>query len=125
MAIAFKAGEPTALPRSMHEEAINKGILPVEGEKASAAATQKIAGADNTTKVVMPPDSLEVREDAILEGIKAIVKRNVATDFTANGTPSATSLTAALGWKVDGKEVRKVWEKNRQQILADKDAGKE
>lgn len=124
MAIAFKAGEPMALPRSMHEEAINKGILPVSDGVASAAETQT-AMTPAEPKIVLPPDSADVREDQILDGIKAIVKRNVASDFTANGTPSANTLTAALGWKVDGKEVRKVWEKNRQQILADKDAGKE
>lgn len=114
MSILFKKGVATKVPEAMYEEVLEKGVVPVEGEAPVDPAKLVDAG---KPKIVLPPEDGLVRAKQILAVLKELVKRNNATEFTAGGTPSATAVTAALGWKVDQKEVRQVWEKNRAKIL--------
>lgn len=116
--VEFKKGIPTAVPRVMHAECLEKGILPEEGPEQGNAI------ADPAGPTLAPEDKLE-RDDAILEVIKQIVKRNNSSDFTGGGHPSATSISAAVGWKVDQKEVKDVWVKNREALIKGADAPKE
>ena len=109
-AIEFKKGVPTSVPRVMHAEVMEKGILPEEGpEQGNAVA--------DAAPPVLAPDDAEVRNDQILAVIKQIVKRNNAADFTGGGHPSATAVSAAVGWKVDQKEVKDVWVKSREALI--------
>lgn len=112
--VEFKKGVPQYVPRVMHSECVEKGVLPVE------AGDLDVVVADPKGPVLAPEDRLE-REDAIMEVIKAIVKRNVSTDFTGGGHPSADAITAAVGWKVDQKEVKDIWVKNREKVLGAKE----
>lgn len=111
-AIEFKKGVPTYVPRVMHSECLEKGILPVE-----AGDLDKVVEDPKGPKLA-PEDGME-RADQILEVIKAIVKRNVSTDFTGGGHPSAEAVSASVGWKVDQKEVKDVWVKNREKVLTE------
>lgn len=117
-AIEFKKGVPTGVPRIMHAEVMEKGILPVEGPEQGAAVA-------DAPKPMLAPDDAQERNDAILEVIKQIVKRNNASDFTGGGHPSAVSVSAAVGWKVDQKEVKDVWVKHREALIRGTDAPKE
>ena len=114
-AIAFEKGVPMQIPPAMVGEVLEKGILPVDAQgKAVDPGENEVVV--ETSKVVLAPEDGFERSQKILEVIKAIVARNDAKDF-AGPTPSAIAVTAALGWKVDQKEVRQVWEKNRQALL--------
>lgn len=116
-AVEFKKGVPTLAPVGMHEELFERGVLPAD---QSGAAALDLAGATvdaATPKVLLAPDDGNERSMKIVEVFKAMVKRNSATDFTAGGTPNAAAVTSALGWRVDQKEVRAAWEKNREKLL--------
>ena len=117
-AIEFKKGVPTDVPRVMHAECLEKGILPEEGSDKNEVIK------DPAGPVLAPEDALE-REDAILKVVEAIVKRNVPTDFTGGGHPNAAVVTASLGWKTDQKEVKDVWVKHRERLILAKDNKKE
>jgi hypothetical protein len=116
-AIEFKKGVPTDVPRVMHSECLEKGILPVEGSDANEVIK------DPAGPVLAPEDALE-REDAIVKVIEAMVKRNVPSDFTGGGHPNAEAVSASLGWKTDQKEVKDVWVKNRERLILAKDKDK-
>lgn len=120
MSIAFKKGEPTNVPRVMHSEVMDKGILPVEDNGAPVNPAEHTAGTEPEKKLVLAPEDGEERRDKIIEAIKQIVTRNNAKDFTGGGQPSAGVLTAALGWRVDQKEVRTIWNENREMFKAEK-----
>lgn len=117
MAIKFIKGDPTYVPPKMHQEVMEKGILPVDEKGAAVDPHTHDAGLAQEPRVLLAPDDGDEREVKILEVINALVKRNNPTDFTGGGMPSAKSITAALGWKVDSKEVKMVWEKHRRQVL--------
>lgn len=117
-AIEFKKGVPTGVPRIMHAECLEKGILPEEGPEQGNAVQ------DGPGPKLAPEDKME-RDDAILAVIKAMVKRNNSNDFTGGGHPSATAVSASVGWKVDQKEVKDVWVKNREFLIRGADAPKE
>lgn len=113
-AIEFKKGVPTAVPKSMVEEVLEKGILPASNEAVEPGKTELVA---EKPKIVLPPDDGDVREEQVLAVIKAIVKRNDPKDFTGGGAPSAGAVTAVLGWRADRKDVQKVWEKHKAELV--------
>ena len=100
----------------MHDEVLEKGILPVDDE-GRAIDPEDNTVIEDAPKVKLPPEDGDERDAAILTVIKKIVSRNNPADFSAGGTPNAGSITSALGYRVDQKEVRKVWEKNRAVLL--------
>lgn len=109
-AIEFKKGVPTPVPRIMHSEVLEKGILPEEGpDQANAVEEPKAPN--------LAPDDAMVRYDAILGVIKQIVTRNNPSDFSGGGHPSASAVSASVGWKTDQKEVSDVWKKNREALI--------
>ena len=110
-AIEFKKGVPTQVPRSMHNECLEKGILPEDD-----GLTQVTEAMDPTAPKLAPEDALD-RNDQILKVIESVVKKNNAADFTGGGHPNASVVTASLGWKADQKEVSAVWTKNRGALL--------
>jgi len=116
-AIAFKAGKPTPVPKILHKEVMEKGGVPCDASgvivdaKAAAAVVP-----EKKVLVGMPEDPVE-REEAVLGAIRQIVERNNPKDFAGGGTPAATACTLLLGWKVDAKDVRRVWEKHRADLV--------
>lgn len=118
--IRFLKGEPQEVPKSIRDEVMAIGILPVEAEDAKQV--QKDVDAPDPNKPKLAPDDGAERAEAILKVIEAIVENNNPKDFTGGAVPSAASVTAALGWKTDQKEVGDVWKKNRERIHAEKRA---
>jgi hypothetical protein len=114
----FKKGEPTHVPRAMHAEVMEKGVLPCDarGEIKEAPEPAEVDPAAAVRVMVAPEDGDE-RSDAILEAIKALVARNDAKDFSAGGIPSAAAVTHAVGWRADRKEIAAVWQKYKPQLL--------
>lgn len=107
--IEFQKGVPTHVPRAMHAEVMEKGVLPCDakGETLDAPEASKLA--PDAPRVMVAPEDPEERKEKILEVIKALCKTNSSKDFSAGGVPSATSVSMALGWKVDAKEIRPIW----------------
>lgn len=116
-AIEFKKGEPTDVPRIMHKACLEKGVIPVEDPAGNAGS---VADADDKPRLLLRPEDGEEMNDKILEALIAIVQRNDTRDFDAGGMPTAASVTAITGWKVDRKDVRKVWEEFRAELLTKK-----
>jgi len=117
--VEFKKGVATRVPPGMHEEVMEKGLVPVNDDGSAIDAENTETVAPEKPVLLAPEDGAE-RAKRILGVFKSLVARNNSTDFTAGGTPSAASVTSALGWKVDQKEVRQVWEKNRETLIGAK-----
>ena len=117
-AIRFEKDTPMGVPRIMHDEVMEKGILPVDAdvEKVVAAVSEQ-------KKMVLAPDDQMEREDALLAAMKAIVDGNDSKNFTGAGCPNAKAVSMALGWHVDQKDVRTVWEKHRVTLTESESAG--
>ena len=122
--IFFEKGVPTHAPRAIHSEVMEKGVMPCDeqGNPLDEPAAAAVVAPEQPRVMVAPEDGHE-REEAILEAIKTIVKRNNSKDFNAGGVPSAGSLTAALGWKVDTTEVRAIWVKHKPKVVKGEGAG--
>lgn len=118
-AIEFLKGVPTRVPNGMHEECLTIGILPVDGDGKPVDPAENDVVTEVKLKVV--PEDAHERAAFILEACKAIVARNNSKDFAGGGQPSPDAISVALGWRVDQKEVRPVWEKNRQALLNKKE----
>lgn len=114
--LEFKKGVPQHAPKPMHAELIEKGILPVadDGGIDVEKLTEAVDG--DAKKVVVTPEDADERAVAIETVIKALVEANNPADFTAGGVPSASSLTAALGWRVDLREVRTIWNRVKSEL---------
>lgn len=114
-AIRFEKDVPQAVPKAMWQEVQERGILPVEDTGAPVKPGANPAETP-VVKIVLPPEG-EERVDRIKEAFKAIVERNNPSDFTGGGTPSASAVSTVLRFKVDQKEVRSLWEKERNNLL--------
>lgn len=117
--IKFLKGVPTDVPRAMISEVMEKGILPVD-EKGKTLDPEEVPVSEAPKVVLAPEDGYE-RHDKIYAVIKAIIERNSPKDFTGGGRPHAGSVTSALGWRVDQKEVNGVWEKHRAELIGKKE----
>lgn len=114
--IAFERGIPIHVPKRMHSEVMEKGCLPCD-------ASGKILDAPEVevtpvAKVLIAPEDADERNAAINTVMETIVKRNNPLDFSAGGVPSAQAVTLALGWKVDAREIRPLWNKMKQDMVA-------
>lgn len=117
-AIEFKKGVPTDVPNihALHSELMAIGIMPVENDKEAAQTSVTEVAPDAV------PDDAETRNEAILGAIKKMLNRNNSADFTGGGHPRAEAISFSVGYKVDQKEVRDVWTKHRENLLAEKAA---
>lgn len=111
-AIEFKKDVSTPVPRALHAECLDKGILPDDKQNLD-----EVTSAIDPKAPKLAPDEADARNDEILAVIEQIVKRNNPSDFTGGGHPSAVSVSASLGWKADQKEVSDVWKKNREALI--------
>lgn len=116
--ILFEPKTPTHVPREMHREVMEKGIMPCDKDGNILDSVEAVEGlGEQEAKVLLPPEDPDERSDKIVGAMKALVKRNSPHDFSAGGVPSAQAITAALGWRVDTKEVRALWAKLKPELL--------
>lgn len=116
--IQFEKGEPTHVPREMHREVLEKGILPCDANGKIVDDVQEVSDVNPEVKILLAPEDAVEREDKITEVIMALVERNARADFTAGGVPHAEAVTAVLGWKVDAVEIRKIWSKVKPMLAS-------
>ena len=114
-AIQFLKGVPTMVPKGMYEECLERGILPVDEEGAPVSPAENNVVQEVVLKQA-PTDAGE-RNELLLEAFRQIVARNNSKDFAGGGCPHPDACSLALGWRVDQKEVRQLWEKHRQRLL--------
>lgn len=107
--IAFKKGEPTYVVREMHALVMEKGCFPCDEKGKILDVEETPAPVETETKVKISPEDPAERKAAILAVVKALVEENNPHNFSGGGVPSAQSVTAALGWKVDQREIRVIW----------------
>jgi hypothetical protein len=113
--IEFKKGIPTHVPKAMIPEVLEKGILPCDDKGISAPAAQVgEMAAPAKPAVRVAPDEAEERRAEIARVIAMLAEKNSSDDFTAGGAPKPASVTAALGWPVDAKEIRPLWQAYQQ-----------
>jgi len=111
--IEFKKGEPTHVPRAMHKEVLDKGIVAVDAADAAAVTVEAAPPA-----VLVAPEDGDARKEKIVEAIRATVKRNSSKDFTAAGVPTAGAVSALTGWRAEPSEIRAAWAEMGPEVLA-------
>lgn len=117
--ILFEKNVPTHVPREMHSEVMEKGILPCDkdGNVLDDVTDVEVAVSATPLILVAPEDPAE-REEKISAAIFALADRNARGDFTAGGVPHDKAVSAALGWTVEAREVRAVWAKVKPEVMA-------
>lgn len=115
--IEFLKGVPTHVPRSMHEEVMEKGAVACDDKGEVLALDKQPERVE--PKVFVAPEAQEERDDKILEVMRELVKRNNSADFSAGGVPTSAAVSASLHWHADQNEVSKVWRKNKVDLLKD------
>lgn len=121
--ILFEKGVPTHVPREMHGEVMEKGCLPCDTEGKIVDDIAEVS-VPQVGKILLAPEDPAEREEKIVEVIHALVERNARGDFSGGGVPHDAAVTAALGWKVDAVEIRKIWTRIKPEIIAKKAGGK-
>lgn len=108
----FEAGIPQHVPKACHPEMIERGILPVGSDGKPDLVQVDIVAKDGDPKVkiVLAPETNEERAELIREVLLKVATRNNAADFTSGGVPSPAAVSGALGWRVDAKEIRPIWQ---------------
>lgn len=119
-AIRFEKSVPQSAPKSMYDELVAIGILPVDEKDVKVVQKQM---EDSEKKPILAPDDGAERAEKILEVVEALFKQNNPSNFTAGGEPSAKAIQAILGWKVDQTEVRGIWKKNRERLHQESGSG--
>jgi len=114
--VFFKKGVPQTAPRAIHHILVERGIFPVDQDGEVQAEKAADLTEVPTTGLKMAPEDAHVRADEIVKAMRVIIKRNNAKDFSGS-TPAAPAVSDLLGWRVDQKEVRQAWEKNRAALL--------
>jgi len=115
--LAFAKGVPTNVPRPMHAIVLEKGILPCDPE-GNTLGVEAIEDPQPKVRLLVAPEDADERNDKILDAIKALVQNNDAKNFSAGGVPSYQAVSAALGWRVDAKEIRPIWAKYKPEMMA-------
>lgn len=108
--IRFKKDEPTRVPRDMVKDAVAIGA--------------QFSNDTSLTEIFETPAvrrrTATEREDAINQAIAEMVATNNPDDFTAANAPSAKTISAKIGEKLDQKEVNVMWTAYRQLEAAKK-----
>ena len=116
--ITFAKGKPTHVPKMLHQEAIERGLLACDDKGVPFPEKgEEIVEASEKAEVKLAPTTREERDEAMAAVFEAMVKRNNAAEFTGGGTPNAEAVSMALGFKVDQKEVRTLWLKVRAKLV--------
>ena len=109
--INFQSGTPVNVPPVLVEEAVRIGAVFVDGSKIELLPPEKpgpYAG---------PPDPV-ARRDEIVTAMNEMIKANVRETFGADGQPKAEELSKLVGFKVEKKEITKVWLQRAEMIAS-------
>ncbi len=99
--IQFVKGVPTAVPKSVYNDAIAIGAQPPDGTAPDIK--------DEEEKSDVPQDPAE-RNPLIYAAILKLVKRNERESFTAAGSPTVDAVSHELGFKVAAREIAGQWQ---------------
>jgi hypothetical protein len=113
-AIGFEKGRPTHVPRHMQAACMEKGIMPCDKD-GNAVDPDQAPEVTAEVKILIAPEDPADRQKAITKAIEGVLGRNDSHDFTSGGTPHEKAVSAALGWRVDQKEVKLAFQKLRAQ----------
>lgn len=109
-AVRFEKGVPQFVPKVMHAEVLEKGILPVEDDTGEVLNVED----DEQARVML---GLDERAQKIAEACTKIAETNNGEDFTAAGAPRADVVASVVGFRTNAKEVALVWVKIKPGIL--------
>lgn len=109
-AVRFEKGVPQFVPKSMHAEVLEKGILPAEDDTGEALNVED----DEQARVIL---GLDERAQKIAEACTKVAETNRGDDFTAAGAPRADVVSQIAGFRTNSKEVGVVWAKIKPGIL--------
>jgi hypothetical protein len=121
--LSFEAGKPTHVPKLLHSLAMEKGLVPCDAagkELDLVTASEANAASTEEFRPAQAPENADERNAAILRVVKAIVARNDSKDFGGNARPRAEAVSFALGWRVDPKDLNRLWDQHRAEILTGK-----
>lgn len=116
--ILFEKGIPTHVPKEMHAEVMEKGILPCDEKGETVDAKDAPIPESKEPQLRLPPEDAVERAEAIQAAVIAIANRNNPKDFSAGGVPTATAVSGALGYSVAAADIRPVWDKVKVERLA-------
>lgn len=102
--VAFKKGEPTFVPKSMHHEVLALGAQPADATVDDIQFDDQPKGPET----IVPADPAE-RAELIKMTLADIKTRNVREEFTATGKPKAKVVATALGFEVAAREIDELW----------------
>lgn len=103
--IEFRKGVPQHVPPDCIRAAVAIGATPADGKELNL----DLEG-DEASRLPKAPTEPTMRLEAIDKVIRQLIQRNDRDDFTAAGLPSPKVIERTLGWKVDAREVRAVWQ---------------
>lgn len=107
--IAFKAGEPVAVPNEVVELALAVNILPAPNQTLPAHSE---GAAPGFTKIAAMPQLL--REAIVMRCIDELVRENNPANFSGGGRPKPTSIRERCAIDVSATETNKAWERYRE-----------
>lgn len=107
LAIEFKKGEPTWVPKEMWPEIVAIGGIP-EDEVVY----------EQERKAPEVPNDPEVRQALITEAFEKILAKNDREDFTSGGAPHMKTIAKIVGFSISAQERDDAW-------LAFKQAGQD
>lgn len=99
--IRFKKNEPKNVPKSIEDEAMRIGIIPVEPEDV---------GKEEVSQGPAKPETAQERHEVIRDAVDAMIEANDRNEFNASGLPKTNSLSTRVGFKVDASERDKAFE---------------
>lgn len=116
--ILFEKGVPTHVPREMHAEVMEKGILPCDKDGKTLDSEAAPVPEEKGPLLRFPPEDAVEREEAVKAAVQALMARNSPKDFSAGGVPTSAAVSAALGYSVAAADIRPVWDKAKVEHLA-------
>lgn len=102
--ISFEKGIPVTIPKCMEKEAQMIGAERVDGDAPDLLEPEK---------VVAPALTMDERRGQIFVAFEALVEKNDAKDFTAQGVPSVKAVERIVDFTIERTELAECWQEYR------------